>query len=142
MRTQLVAMLLGLAGAVSSAGGATADTCAVRVVFTKAGLVVGVGSGRGILTFRGRSYPFRVSGASFGANIGASTTRFVGRALNVNSPHDIAGTYKAVGMGGALVAGAGGVELVNARGTMLQLRGAKVGLDLSASLANVTIRMD
>ena len=38
----------------------------VSVVFAKAGLVVGAGGGRGVLTYRGRDYPFRVSGLSVG----------------------------------------------------------------------------
>jgi len=66
-----------------------------------------------VLTFRGHHYPFRVSGMSFGATIGASTTDLVGRALNMHSPGDIAGNYGAIGAGSALAAGAGGVQLQN-----------------------------
>ena len=63
-----------------------AETGYVRVVFTKVSFVAGVGAGRGILTFHGRDYPFRVSGLSLGATIGASTTKLVGRALNIRGP--------------------------------------------------------
>jgi hypothetical protein len=121
---------------------AQAETGAVRVVFTKAGFVVGVGGGRGVLTFRGRNYPFRVSGMSLGATIGASTTKLTGRALNIRGPGDIAGTYSALGAGGALAAGAQGVQLQNANGVILQLSGAKVGVELSAALAGVNITME
>ena len=51
----------------------------VRGVFAKAGLVVGAGGGRGVLTYRGRDYPFRVSGLSVGVTIGASIKRLTGR---------------------------------------------------------------
>ena len=34
----------------------------VRVKFAKAGVMVGAGGGSGVLTYRGRNYPFRVSG--------------------------------------------------------------------------------
>jgi lipid-binding SYLF domain-containing protein len=71
-----------------------AETGSIRVEFTKAGFIVGVGGGRGILTFRGRDYPFRVSGMSLGATIGASTNKLVGRALNMRAPGDLAGTYE------------------------------------------------
>ena len=30
----------------------------VRVAFAKAGLIAGAGAGRGVLTYRGRDYPF------------------------------------------------------------------------------------
>jgi len=83
-----------------------AETGAVRVVFTKGGFIVGVGGGHGVLTFRGHHYPFDVSGMSLGFTIGASTTQLVGRALNIRSPGDLAGSYSVVGAGGALAAGA------------------------------------
>jgi hypothetical protein len=120
----------------------SAGTGTVTVVFTKAGLVVGVGGGRGVLTYHGERYPFRVSGASFGATIGASTTKFVGTALNLRAPHDITGTYSALGVGAALAGGAGQIALRNASGVVLHLTGAKVGVELSASVAGITITMD
>ena len=121
---------------------ARAETGAVRVVFTKGGFIVGVGGGHGVLTFRGRNYPFRVSGISFGATIGASTTQLVGRALNIHSPGEIAGTYSAIGAGGALAGGAGGVQLQNSNGVILQLQGAKVGVELSAAVSGVQIALE
>ena len=44
----------------------------VSVVFSKAGLIVGAGRGRGVLTYRGRDYLFRVSGLSLGLTVVAS----------------------------------------------------------------------
>jgi lipid-binding SYLF domain-containing protein len=111
-------------------------------VFTKGGFIVGVGGGRGVLTFRGHHYPFRVSGMSIGATIGASTTDLVGRALNMRSPGDIAGNYSAVGAGGALAAGAGGVQLQSEKGVILQLHGVKVGVELSAAVGGVQIALE
>ena len=102
---------------------------------------MGVGGGRGILTFRGHHYPFTVSGMSLGATIGASTTQLAGRALNMHAPGDIAGTYSAIGAGAAVAGGAGGVALQNARGVVLELHGVKVGVELSAAVGGVTIAM-
>ncbi len=135
---------LALAGLLVSgmATSAQAETGAVRVVFTKGGFIIGVGGGHGVLTFRGRHYPFRVSGMSIGATIGASTTNLVGHALNIRSPGDIAGNYGAIGAGGALAAGAGGVQLQNERGVILQLHGAKVGVELSAAVGGVQIALE
>lgn len=47
--------------------------------------------------------------------IGASTAKLVGRALNLNSPASIEGTYSAIGAGDAVAAGAGGVQLQHAK---------------------------
>jgi hypothetical protein len=141
VRTAIASAALGLVAVTSVSTPSQAETGAVRVVFSKAGFVVGVGGGIGVLTFRGRNYPFNVSGASLGFTIGASTTKLTGRALNLRGPGDIAGTYSAFGAGGALAAGAQGVQLQNANGVILQLSGAKVGVELSAALAGVTITM-
>ena len=119
-----------------------AETGQVAVVFTKGGFIVGVGGGEGVLVLRGKRYPFTVSGMSVGFTIGASTTKFVGRALNLRGPASIEGTYSAVGAGGALAAGAGGVQLQNANGVILQLSGPRVGVELSAAVGGVTITLE
>lgn len=136
-----VLLALGLLASVGLATPARADTGAVSVVFTKGGFIVGVGGGRGVLTLHGKHYPFTVSGMSVGFTVGASTTKFVGRALNIHNPGDLAGSYAAGGAGGAVVGGAGGVQLQNANGVILQLSGPKVGAEVSAAVGGVTITM-
>src|SRR6185436_18761718 len=138
MNVTLVALLAGVAGFSTPS---RAETGRVAVVFTKGGFIVGVGGGEGVLTLRGRRYPFTVSGMSVGFTIGASTTKLVGRALNLRGPASIEGSYSAIGAGGALAAGAGGVQLQNANGVILQLSGPKVGLEASAAVGGVTITM-
>ena len=140
-RRSIMLALFGLLTSAVVATPASAEVGTVRVVFTKGGFIVGVGGGDGVLTFRGKNYPFTVSGASIGFTVGASTTKLVGRALNLRSPGDIAGSYAVVGAGGALAAGAGGVQLQNANGVILQLSGPKVGVELSAAMGGVTIAM-
>ena len=118
-----------------------ADTGQVAVVFTKGGFIVGVGGGEGVLLLHGKKYPFTVSGMSVGFTIGASTTKFVGRALNLRGPASIEGSYAAGGAGGAVAAGAGAVQLQNGNGVILQLSGPKVGAEVSAAVGGVTIRL-
>ena len=141
IRTFACAAALALFGIASLSTPSKAETGTVRVVFTKGGFIVGVGGGQGVLTFRGHHYPFTVSGMSFGATIGASTMELVGRARNLHSPADFAGTYSALGAGAALAGGGAGIVLQNARGVVLELRGVKVGLQLSAAVGGVTITM-
>jgi len=106
IRTLISGTMLGLVVTASLSTVSQAETGSVCVVFAKAGFIVGVGAGNGILTFRGHNYPFRVSGMSLGATIGGSTNKMIGQALNLRRP---AGTYSTIGAGGALAAGAGGV---------------------------------
>ena len=141
LQALVCAAVLALVGVVGLSTASRAETGSVRVVFTKGGFIIGVGGGRGVLTFRGHHYPFTASGMSFGATIGASTMDLVGRARNLHSPTDLVGTYSAIGAGAAVAGGAGGVALQNARGVVLELHGVKVGLELSAAVGGVTITM-
>lgn len=134
----LIACLASFAGVSTPA---RAETGEVAVVFTKGGFIVGVGGGEGVLLLRGKRYPFTVSGMSVGFTIGASTTKLVGRALNLRGPASIEGSYAAGGAGGAVAAGAGAVQLQNANGVILQLSGPKVGAEVSAAVGGVTIRL-
>jgi hypothetical protein len=138
-RIRSLGVALALLFTVGLASSSHADTGTVRVIFTKGGFIVGVGGGHGVLHFRGHNYRFTVSGMSVGFTIGASTSHFSGQALNLQSPTDIQGTYSVIGAGGALAAGAGGVQLQNQRGVILQLAGGKVGVELSAAAGGVTI---
>ncbi|MBR0900193.1 hypothetical protein JQ616_35025 [Bradyrhizobium tropiciagri] len=134
----LAALAIGVAG---FSAPSRAETGSVAVIFTKGGFIVGVGGGEGVLTLRGKHYPFTVSGMSVGFTIGASTTKLVGRALNLRGPASIEGSYSAAGAGGAIAAGAGGVQLQNANGVILQLSGPKVGAEVSAAVGGVSIRL-
>jgi hypothetical protein len=114
----------------------------LRVTFTKAGLVAGAGLGRGVLTYDGHDYSFRVSGLSLGLTAGASTTRFVGRASYLSQLNDFAGTYTAVGGGAALAGGVGGVQLKNEKGVIITLQGAKAGVEFAANLSSIRITLE
>ena len=134
----IAALVLGVA---SFSAPSRAETGSVAVVFTKGGFIVGVGGGEGVLHLRGKNYPFTVSGMSVGFTIGASTTKLVGRALNLRGPASIEGSYVVGGAGGAVAAGAGAVQLQHANGVILQLSGPKVGAEVSAAVGGVTIRL-
>ncbi len=121
----LLAALLAAGFAISPSA---ADTGLVRAVVTKGGFIIGVGGGTGMLVFRGKQYPLQISGMSFGATIGASTTDLRGHAYHMHSPSAIAG-------------GAGGVRLQNAKGVVLELSGVKVGAELSAAVGGVEVRL-
>jgi len=137
----LAALFALLAGVACFCAPSRAETGQVVVVFTKGGFIVGVGGGEGVLVYRGKRYPFTVSGMSVGFTVGASTTKFVGRALNLKGPASIEGSYAAGGAGGAIAAGAGAVQLQNANGVILQLSGPRVGAEVSAAVGGVTIRL-
>jgi len=113
----------------------------VRVKLVKAALIAGAGGGRGVLTYRGRDYPFRVSGLSLGVTAGASVSRLEGWASGIRQVSDFAGTYSAVGAGGAFVGGAAGVQLGNEKGVRIALQGPKAGMEFAANLSSIKISL-
>ncbi|MBR0693327.1 hypothetical protein [Bradyrhizobium lablabi] len=113
----------------------------VRVKFVKAGLMVGAGGGSGILTYRGHTYPFSVSGLSLGVTAGASISRLEGRVTGLRAISDFAGTYESVGGGGAFVGGVGAAHLRNEKGVVLELQGPKAGMEVAANLSSIRISL-
>jgi hypothetical protein len=134
--------LMALAVAMGITTPSHAITGTVRVTVAKAGFIVGAGGGRGTLSFRHRLYAFTIQGLSLGLTAGASINKLVGRADYINELGDFAGTYSAVGAGGALAGGVGGVQLRNDKGVIITLQGAKGGLEVSANVTKVVITLD
>ena len=113
----------------------------VRAKIVKAGLLIGGGAGRGVLTYRGKAYPFKISGLSFGITAGATVGRLDGWASGIREVGDFAGTYSSVGGGFALVGGVNGVHLRNEKGVTIVLQGPKAGLELAANISQITIAL-
>src|SRR5215470_19829713 len=141
VRNGVMALAAMIMAALATPCWAQAGVGQVRIEVTKAGFIVGVGGGRGVLTFQGRRYPFSVGGLSFGGQIGASRAELVGRALNLTQATDITGTYSAIGAGVAVGAGGGAMRLQNSRGVVLELRGRRVGAEIAANISGIEIRM-
>jgi hypothetical protein len=134
--------VMALAASIGFATPSQAITGTVRVTVAKAGLVLGAGGGRGTLTFRHRNYPFTVQGLSLGVTAGASLNKYVGRADYINELSDFSGTYGVVGGGAAVVGGVSVVQLKNDKGVIITLQGAKGGLEVSANITRVVIKLD
>ena len=139
---RLIAMLLlALALAVPATPSFAQAAGHVRVKIVKAGLLVGGGAGSGTLVYRGKTYPFKVTGLSFGITAGATIGRLDGWASDIRDVGDFAGTYSSVGGGFALVGGVNGVHLRNEKGVTIVLQGPKAGLELAANLSTIVISL-
>ena len=141
LRNAISSALVALAAWTATVNPSQADTGTVHVLFSAAGVVASVGNGEGTLTFQGKTYPFKVSGASVGATLAMTVGEFDGRAMNLRTPGDLAGKYIAVGASGAIAGGMGVARLRNANGVILVVHGPKLGAGFSVNLARVTITM-
>jgi hypothetical protein len=118
----------------------TGTTGTVRIQIVKAGFIVGVGGGKGTLTFNGKSYPLSIGGVSVGT-IGVATVNLAGTARNLRTAADIAGTYAAASASVAIVGGAKVATLKNEKGVVLEVHGVQLGLEASLSLSGMTIAL-
>jgi len=119
---------------------AQAGTGKVRLRFASAGFIVGLGGGSGTLTFQGRTYPLRIGGLNVGV-IGASGGTLVGRALNINNPTDIVGTFTSIGAGIAVAGGARVARMQNSNGVILELQGMQAGFEANFGVGGFSLQM-
>ena len=136
----ILAGALIMAAASTESRAQTGTTGTVRIQIVKAGFIVGVGGGKGTLTFNGKSYPLSIGGVSVGT-IGVATVNLEGTARNLRTATDIAGTYGAASASVAIVGGAKVATLKNEKGVILELHGVQLGLEASLSLSGMTIAL-
>jgi len=93
---------------------------------------IGSGSaGSGTLYYRGRSYPFSITGAGIGG-VGVSTIDAHGEVYNPRNLSQFAGTYAEARYGFALGTASGGdLWLQNEAGVIMHLKARREGLMLS-----------
>ena len=118
-----------------------AETGSVRLTIGKAGFIVGVGGGSGVLHFKGKTYRLSVGGISAGT-IGIAQAQLVGTARNLRVAEDIVGTYTAASASIAVAGGGKVAHLKNAKGVVLELQGKQVGFEASLNLSGIAISLE
>ena len=78
---------------------------------------------------------------SLGVTVGASALRLTGRVSGLRELNDFSGVYDAVGAGGALVGGFGGVQLKNNKGATIALQGLQAGMEFAANRSGIRISL-
>ena len=116
----------------------TTGTVSIKIV--KAGVIVGVGSGTGTLTYAGKTYQLTVGGISLGS-VGFASVELAGTAANLRAATDIAGKYSAAGAEATLIAGRQAATLQNEKGVVLKLSGVQAGFQISLGLDGMTLTL-
>ena len=138
---RVLAALVALAAIAATAPAGAQPAAQIQLQIFKAGFVVGVSGGDGVLHFQGQSYPLVIGGVSLGATIGVARADLLGEVYNLNSPYDIQGIYSATQSGYAVAGGDSAAILQNSRGVELHVRGKQVGLEFSIDLSGMSISL-
>ena len=148
----LSAFVLHLAGCTAGTGGSlalgpeavkgktpdgTVDMEEVQTAYIGSG-----NAGKGVLTYKGRNYPFLVGGAGIGG-IGLSTIDAAGDVYNLRDIAQFPGTYGQARYGFAIgTSSAGDLWMQNEQGVILRLNAKRTGLMLSLGGDAVVISMN
>jgi len=93
-------------------------------------LIFGGSSGKGVLTLKGKTYPFTMKGGSAGASIGFTKVHAAGDVYFLNKIEDFTGKYSSGGAGAAAGKGVGTASYQNDKGVYLKLTQKTSGAEL------------
>ena len=104
-------------------------------------LLVGGATGKGVLRFQGKDYPFTAKGASVGG-VGFTEVNAKGDVYYLNRIEDFPGTYTGIGLGATIGKGKGASAFQNTKGVVAQVKSRSDGLALGLGVSALNITMD
>ncbi len=119
-----------------------AETPDATVKLSGGSVAVGIGFswGSGVLTYKGKEYPFSVQGLSAG-EIGASSAEASGDVYGLKKLEDFNGNYTSTSAGAAIGGGGGAATMRNQNGVSMHLVATSRGLKLRAAVDGVKIQL-
>ena len=112
----------------------------VTMKITTVALGLGHSKGEGILTFKGKEYPFTVGGLSMGS-VGASSAKFKGNVSNLKKVSDFEGKYFGGQVGLATGVGDTALRVTNNKDVVLTLYGSEEGFKASLGSKGLEIKL-
>lgn len=114
----------------------------VRIDETQFALIFGGSAGKGVLTYQGKEYPFKIGGLSLGVNIGISKVSATGEVYDLNDISQFPGIFTKVESGITLGGGVGGTILKNENGVIMRLSSTSEGIQLNLSTSGVRVKFE
>ena len=112
----------------------------VTISDTQLGFIVGGSWGKGVLSYGGTDYEFKIKGLKLGT-IGISKSSAVGSVYNMNDLSKFSGTYVAGQAGIALAGGVGGTVLENQHKVYIRLSSTQKGAALNIGVDGISIEL-
>ncbi|MFA6411396.1 MAG: hypothetical protein WCW53_01785 [Syntrophales bacterium] len=105
-------------------------------------VAVGIGYswGKGVLTFQGKNYPFKIRGLSV-VDVGISRADASGNVFGLKNLKDFNGTYTTGSAEATLAGGAGGTTMKNQNGVLIKLVSTTQGVNLKLALEGVKLTL-
>lgn len=113
------------------------------IEFEAASAAVGIGYswGKGVLHYKGKSHPFKVSGLTAG-ELGGTKVNARGEVYHLNKLEDFSGLYTSSGAG-ATAAGGFDVEAMRSgKGVEIKVVSTTQGLDIKAAISGIKFTLE
>jgi hypothetical protein len=104
------------------------------------GVGIGYSWGKGTLTYKGKSYPFKVEGLSVG-EVGVMRATARGDVFNLKRLEDFSGNYAAGGAAGTVGGGAGVTAMKNQNGVVIELKSTTQGASLKLAAEGIRLTL-
>jgi len=132
----LIGVVVGALGLPSL--GETATKPVATLKFDEGSVAAGLGYswGSGTLTYKGKSYPFKVDGLAVG-EVGAVKVEAVGEVYDLKKLADFSGTYTATSAEASAGGGAGIARMKNENGVTLIVKARTQGINFKLALSGV-----
>jgi hypothetical protein len=136
----MLAMVLVLSGLALAAEEKKPDA---TLKLSEGQVAIGVGWswGKGVLTYKGKDYPFKVEGLSVG-DVGITKAEAVGKVYNLKKRSDFNGNYASAAAQGTLGGGAGASAMKNQNGVVLELTSTTQGVNLKLAAEGVKFTLE
>jgi hypothetical protein len=136
---------VGCALAFSTAAGAADDAGKPdgTIEFTEGAAGVGIGYswGKGVLVYKGKRHPFKISGLSVG-ELGGKTVSARGEVYHLKNLTDFNGTYTSAGAGATAGGGFDVEAMRNGNGVEIKVVSTTQGADLKAAISGIKITLE
>jgi hypothetical protein len=139
----LVLVIAAMTGFTQAATRESRRDATLRMSIGGVHLGIGGSSGSGTLTYRGRNYPFRVSGLAVG-RVGVTSSSAVGDVFNLRHLRDFNGHYNVGGAGTrgvTLGAGRTGTIMSNQAGVIVRISSTQRGVAVNATGGGLTMQL-
>ena len=139
----LVLVIAAMTGFTQAATRESRRDATLRMSIGGVHLGIGGSSGSGTLTYRGRNYPFRVSGLAVG-RVGVTSSSAVGDVFNLRHLRDFNGHYNVGGAGTrgvTLGAGRTGTIMSNQSGVIVRISSTQRGVAVNATGGGLTMQL-
>jgi hypothetical protein len=136
----VLAMVLVLSGLALAAEDKKPDAT-LKLSEGQVALGIGWSWGKGILTYKGKDYPFKVEGLSVG-DVGVTKADAVGKVYNLKKMSDFNGTYTSAAAQGTLGGGAGASTMKNQNGVVINLESTTQGVNVKLAGEGVKFTLE